>query len=69
MNVPQTMVGVPTHATTWRDPSHAAAELAMNLVVTEGVAMVSTFYSDEDSFTRIPHIRSLEMHELSLIHI
>ena len=44
MNVPQTMVGVPTHAPTQRDPSHAAAELAMNLVVTEGVAMVSTFY-------------------------
>ena len=35
------MVGVPTHAPTRRDPLHAAAELAMNLVVTERVAMIS----------------------------
>ena len=43
MNVPQTMVGVPTHAPTQRDPLHAAAELAMDLAVTGKVAMVSTF--------------------------
>ena len=43
MNVPQTMVGVPTHAPTRRDPLHAAAELAMDLVVMERVAMVSRF--------------------------
>ena len=43
MNVPQTMVGVPTHAPTRKDHLHAAAEQAMDLVVTGKVAMVSTF--------------------------
>ena len=42
MNAPQTMVGVPTHVPTRKDHLHAAAELAMDLVVTERVAMVST---------------------------